>query len=199
MVAAQATTVDERSRMRALHNARVADTPALQQNVANEQYMQSVAQGITGSRVAAQPTSRTNAQIKQDLNDERSAIAQKQASEKSPRIQRELKKQQKVIANYQRINWTVLYAVGFLDDLLDVIPIPGMSFLPSLYITVKLRRVGPVQKQKSRMGWRIILMIIDMIPIINIAPISLGIVYNAKESERKRVEKARKFIKKNGG
>ncbi len=55
MVAAQATTVDERSRMRALHNARVADTPALQQNVANEQYMQSVAQGITGSRVAAQP------------------------------------------------------------------------------------------------------------------------------------------------
>ncbi len=173
----------------------------IQRDMAHERYMQSVSQGIAASRVAAQaqPQARTDAQIKQDLHDERDAIAQQQGgAEQSSSILRELNKQEKIVAKYRNMNWTMLYMVAFLDDLIDIIPIPGMSLLTSLYITVKLRKVGPVQKQRSRMWWRIFLMIIDMIPIINIAPISLGIVYNAQESERKRVAKARDFVKKHG-
>lgn len=224
--AATMTTARERGYLRGLRDARRAnsvatntrqrmndqraaawrrDADAMEREVQEQAYLAQQARGIAESHVAVQQPerftapqqARSDAQIAQALAAERQQ--QQQARALSPQKQRALNAQKKIIADYNRINWTVLYTAAFLDDAMDFIPLPGMSALPSLYVTVKLRKIGPVQQRKASMGWRIILMLIDMIPIINIAPISLGIVYNAREKERKRVAAAKAYVRANGG
>lgn len=200
----------QKNAMQRNYNQAIAQMRADEERkMAQEAYLEQTASAIGASRIAAQQPvrsvqtqqsrqPRTDAQVQRALEAERQAQTQQRGRTLSPLQERELKKQAKIIANYERMNWTMLYAAACIDDMVDFVPIPGMSFLPSLYITVKLRRIGPVEKQNSSLGWRIVLMIIDMIPIINLTPISIGIVYNARESERKRVAKARAYVKKYG-
>ncbi len=186
----------QRDFARALQKARVKQQKKQQQNT---QYIKKIAKTTRPQRVFTK-SAKTDAQIKQMIQQEQryyqSIVHLQQQKKKKARL---YKKYTKIIDGYHRKPWTLLYAVAALDAFIDAINIPVVSTIissgTSFYLNTALWRVGSPEKRRERRLKRFIISFIDLIPIINMFPSSIFIVYFAHKEEKKRVEDAKRKIK----
>ena len=167
--------------------------------VLEHQHNENLGRNIKSSRYTA--PIRTDAQKKQALKEQQRWHARMIASRKRGKKKASLtKKYAKIITKYNRVSWTLLYTAAYADVFFDVLTIPilstVLSFCTSLYIIIGLWNVGPKKERTKRRMIRISASIIDLIPIINLIPIAVIIVYKAQESEKKRVHNAKRALKK---
>lgn len=163
---------------------------------AQTQHVKSVAKGIGAGRVVTQ---RNDSQKKHALTQQRNNLAQGVKKGNQSTIQEaRVKKLNGIIKKYERTPWTVLYVVAAFDDGSDLIPFLSIftSIGTSIYLNAKLWECGDAQTRQSSRIRRIFLSLVDTVPIINLLPVSIYIVYSAKKSEQARVDAAKKELAK---
>lgn len=145
-------------------------------------------------------TPTTESRKKQELKSRQRIQARLIRARKRNKAKARIQKQYyKIIAQYARTPWMVLYVAAFTDAFFDILMIPVLStiasFCASLYINIRMWNIGGKKGRVKRRLLRASISAIDLIPIINIIPFSIIIIYKTKEDERKRVEKAKRKIK----
>lgn len=144
---------------------------------------------------------KTDAQKKQALRSRQGLHAQVLKSRRRKKARaKALGKLEKVVRRYERTNWTLLYVAAIADALFDLLTVPilstALSFCTTLYINAALWRLGRESVRAKRRMIRVGVSALDLVPIINLIPFSVLIVYRTQEEERKRAEKAKNKLKK---
>lgn len=144
---------------------------------------------------------KTDAQKKQGLRGRQRWHARMiQARKRDKRKAMITKKYDKIIRQYGRVSWMLLYVAAASDAFFDLLTIPVLStilsFCTSLYINAVLWNVGGKKGRAKRRIIRASISTLDLIPIINLIPFSVIIVYRTQEDEKNRVERAKKALKK---
>lgn len=176
---------------------------ANQQQKQAQQHIQNTTNNIQIARppIAPTTTQKTDAQQKQALRGQQRWHARViQARKRKKRIAGIQKKYEKIIRQYVRVSWMLIYVAAVSDAFFDLLLIPilstFMSFCTSLYINAALWNVGGAKGRAKRRIIRASVSTMDLIPIINLIPFSILIVYKTKEDEKKRAKRARKALKK---
>jgi hypothetical protein len=180
-------------------NLKRAQAAQQQKQQLERQHAERVAQNLKSSRY--NPPPQTDAQKKQALQQRQRWNARMITARKRKKTSKLLsKKYQKIIAKYNHTSWILLYTAAFADAFFDVLTIPilstVLSICTSLYLNIKLWRMGPAKARNKRRMIRATASLLDLIPIINLIPVSVLIVYKTQEEEKKRVRKAKKALKK---
>jgi hypothetical protein len=186
-----ATQNQEAVHLRNLKKAQIASRRNVQNN---NQYTQK-----SGAQNDMQ--TQTEAQKKQALKKKQRWHARMIAARKGKKIKKNLlKKQVRTIKGYNRVLWPVVYAAAFADAFFDILSIPilstFLSFCTSLYINFALWSVGKHDQRSRQRIKRAAVLLLDLVPIINLIPFSVLVVYKTQEDAKKDVQKAKKIIKK---
>ncbi len=163
-----------------------------------QQHIQNSTKNSAPQRATAQK--RTDAQKKQELKAQQRWHARMiTARNRRKKLAKLAQKQKKIIKKYLRMPWLVITVAAVADAFFDLLIIPVvstlLSFCTSLYINVALWRVGPQKERAKRRMIRAMVSLLDLIPIINLIPFSLLIVFKEKNDAEKRVRKAKGKLK----
>jgi hypothetical protein len=181
---------------RNFERARNAQRQKIEQK--KEHYMKNIGQQVGASHAVAP---RTESQKKHALREKQNNNVQnKKKKDNSAAKKILIKKHMRIIRNYERKIWTLLYVAAFAGAFFDVLTIPilstMMSFCTSLYINVGLWNVGEPNKRARLRLLRAGVSTLDLVPIINLIPFSVLLVYKTHEEEQKRVKRSRNIVKK---
>jgi hypothetical protein len=192
----------EQQRNRDFKDARIAEQKK-QQKLKKEQYAGGLASAVKASHVNTQKTTsnKTDAQTKREIRQRQSWYAKIIKARKRKKSKKILtRKYEKIIKGYSRISWMLLYTAAVADAFFDLISVPilstFMSISFSLYLNLALWSVGEKKDRAKRRLIRASVSVLDLIPIINLIPFSIMIVYKTQTREQKRVKRAKKMIEK---